>query len=437
MADPRRPRRTVLGRLPYPETRFLLGALREETVGGALLLGAAAIAVVWASSPWSDSYETLRNATVGPEALHLHLTLEQWAADGLLAIFFFVAGLELKRELVVGQLRQPSEAALPVAAAVCGMVVPAGVYLLVTRLGGGSTDGWAVPMATDIAFALAVLAVLGSALPTPLRAFLLTLAIVDDLGAIVVIAVVFTDDIDLVKLGLAALAVGGWLFLQHRRVTAPWLLLPLALVTWVLVHESGVHATIAGVALGLATRVRPDPDEHGSPAEHMEHVVRPVSAGVAVPVFALLAAGVAVTPSALRDVFTGAVSLGIVAGLVVGKVVGVVGGAWLTARLTRAELSEDLDWNDIVAVGLLSGIGFTVSLLMGELAFDDSPLLTQVTMAVLVASVLAALCAAPVLRMRQRHYRRVAAQEHADEDGHGIPDVHQHGAEGHTGDSQQ
>ena len=187
-------------RCPTREQTFLAEALREETVGGALLLAAATVAVIWASSPWSGVYDVLRTTVVGPAALHLDLDLATWAADGLLAVFFFVAGLELKRELVVGQLRRPAEAVLPMVAALCGMVVPALVYLAAT-LGGRrrAAEGWAVPMATDIAFALAVLAVLGSALPTSLRAFLLTLAVVDDLGAILVIAIGFTDDLDLAR----------------------------------------------------------------------------------------------------------------------------------------------------------------------------------------------------------------------------------------------
>jgi NhaA family Na+:H+ antiporter len=317
------------------------------------------------------------------------------------------------------------------------MVVPAACYLAVASVGGGSLQGWAVPMATDIAFALAVLAVLGSALPTPLRAFLLTLAIVDDLGAIVVIAVAFTDHIDLLALAAAGLVLGGYAWLQHRRFTPPWLVLPLALLLWALVHESGVHATIAGVALGLTTRVRTDPGEEHSPAEHLEHVVRPVSAGFAVPVFALLSAGVAVTGSALASVFTGPVTLGIVLGLVAGKLVGVLGGAYLTARLTRAELSSDLSWSDLAGVALLSGIGFTVSLLMGDLAFGDGGDLDEVTMAVLVGSLMSAALAAPVLRVRHRHYRRLAERDSRDEDHDGIPDVYQREIEGQTGGDDQ
>jgi NhaA family Na+:H+ antiporter len=403
MAPIKRARRIVLRALPTSEQRFVSEALREETVGGVLLLVAAAVALVWASSPWSEAYDDLRHFVVGPSALNLDLDLETWTADGLLAIFFFVAGVELKRELVVGQLRNLSEAVLPMVAAVAGMVVPAGLYLGLVMV--GDTDaiaGWAVPIATDIAFALAVLAVLGSSLPSALRAFLLTLAVVDDLGASLVIAIGFTEDLNLLALAGGAAAVGLWAFLQHRRVHSGLLLVPLALLTWGLVHESGVHATIAGVALGLATRVRPDPEEKSSPAEHLEHLVRPVSAGVAVPLFALMSAGVAVTPSSLGDAARDGAAVAVVAALVIGKFAGVLGGTWVTARLTRAELSPDLRWGDIAAVAFLSGIGFTVSLLIADLAFAGEDRLDHIKVAVLAGSLLSAALAGLTLRVRTR-----------------------------------
>ncbi|HET9945426.1 MAG TPA: Na+/H+ antiporter NhaA [Actinomycetes bacterium] len=394
-------RRRLLGALPRREQRFLADALRDETVGGALMLVAAVVAVLWASSPWSASYEELQTTVVGPAALHLDLDLATWAADGLLAVFFFVAGLELKRELVVGQLREPAQAVLPVVAALCGMVVPALVYLAVSASDASARPGWAVPMATDIAFALAVLAVLGSRLPTSLRAFLLTLAVVDDLGAIVVIAVGFTEDLDLLALGGAAVLLVVYVGLQRARWT-PWpVVVPLALATWALVHQSGVHATVAGVALGLATRVRADPGERTSPAERLEHRIRPLSAGVCVPVFALLAAGVEVDADTLQAAGNDLAAVGVVAGLVIGKFVGVLGGTWLTARLTRAELSSELAWRDVAALALLSGIGFTVSLLIADLAFSE-PRVQHVTTGVLAGSLLSAVLAGVALRLRTR-----------------------------------
>lgn len=410
MTPLRRARRALLDALPSSEQKFLADALREETVGGALLLMATTVAVVWASSPWSSAYQDLREVVVGPAALNLDLDLQTWAADGLLAVFFFVAGLELKRELVVGQLRNPAEAVLPMVAALSGMVVPAGVYLALAARDPEALRGWAVPIATDIAFALAVLAVLGSSLPTALRAFLLTLAIVDDLGAILVIAVGFTDDLDLTFVAVSAAVLALYALLQRLRWTPGWVTVPLALLLWGLVHESGVHATIAGVALGLATRVRPDPGEKTSPAEHLEHLVRPVSAGVAVPLFALFAAGVSVTPSALGEAARDPAAVAVVAALVLGKFAGVLGGTWLVARLTRAELSPDLRWGDVAGAAFLSGIGFTVSLLIADLAFTGEDRLERVKVAVLLGSVLSAALAGVVLRVRTRQHRHASAR---------------------------
>lgn len=390
-----------------PEGRFVAEALRHETTGGLVLLAAALLGLVAANSSLAHGYETLAHWQVGPEALRLHLTLEAWAADGLLAVFFFVAGLELKRELVVGTLREPAQAVLPVVAAVCGMVVPALVYLAVVHGTPDAARGWAVPMATDIAFALAVLAVAGRGLPAALRAFLLTLAVVDDLGAILVIALVYTETIDWLPLGLAVVGMAAYAWLQHRRVHAWWAYLPLALVVWTLVHASGIHATVAGVALGLITRVRPDPGEAGSPAEHLEHRIRPLSAGLAVPVFAFFSAGVVVSAAAFRSYLDDPAAYGVTIALVLGKFVGVLGSSWLTVRLTRATLSEDLSWADVAAVGLLAGVGFTVSLLVAELAFEGDPTrLDLVKTGVLIGSVVAAILAGALLRIRGARHAR-------------------------------
>lgn len=396
------------------EERARLGeVLRQETVGGALLVVAALIALVWANSPAGDSYASLRDTTVGPSALHLDLTLGTWAADGLLAIFFFVAGLELKREFVAGDLRDPRRAALPVAAAVGGMVVPALLYVAVNALASdGDTRGWAIPAATDIAFALAILAVVSRHLPPALRTFLLTLAVVDDLLAIIVIAVAFTAGLELWALAAAVVPIVLFGVLVQRRVRSPWLLLPLAVAAWVLVHESGVHATVAGVLLAFTVPVvrseaAGGPDAGPGLAEHFEHLLRPLSAGVAVPVFALLASGVAVggldgLGTALQD----PVALGVVLGLVVGKTAGILLAAALVVRLTRAELDPSLSWRDLVGAALLGGIGFTVALLIGELAFEGDVERTEhAKVAVLTGSLLAAALAAVVLRRRDRAYR--------------------------------
>ena len=239
----------------WSEGSRIAAVLRKETVGGALLLLATVIAMVWANSPWSDSYFQLLDTEVGPAALHLNLTLATWAADGLLAIFFFVAGLELKREFVAGDLRDPKRAAVPVAAAIGGMIVPAIAYLLIA--GGTGPKGWAIPTATDIAFALAVLAVISTHLPSSLRTFLLTLAVVDDLLAITVIALFYSKDLHLQWMLLALLPLAVFAVLVQRGISHWYLLLPLAFATWALVHASGIHATVAGVLLGFMVPVRP------------------------------------------------------------------------------------------------------------------------------------------------------------------------------------
>ncbi|MGW6871345.1 Na+/H+ antiporter NhaA [Streptomyces xanthophaeus] len=426
--------RKLLGRLSLPERTFVADALRTETVGGMLLLVAAIAALIWANIPaLSDSYDSVRSFHIGPASLGLDLSLQHWAADGLLAVFFFVAGIELKRELVAGDLRDAKAAALPVIAALCGMAVPALVYVLVNTLGSGSMDGWAVPTATDIAFALAVLAVIGTSLPSALRAFLLTLAVVDDLFAILIIAVFFTSEIDFLALGGAVVGLVLFWFLLRRGVHGWYLYVPLALVIWGLMYNSGVHATIAGVAMGLMLRCSRKEGEEHSPGEHIEHLVRPLSAGLAVPLFALLSAGVSLSDEAIAQVFTRPETLGVVLGLVLGKTVGIFGGTWLAARFTKAELNEDLAWPDVLAVASLAGIGFTVSLLIGELAFAGDAVLTdEVKAAVLIGSLIAAVIAGVMLKLRNRKYRALTEDEERDEDHDGIPDIYeQHNPEYH------
>ncbi|MEV7169869.1 Na+/H+ antiporter NhaA [Streptomyces sp. NPDC093224] len=422
-----RSRRKLLGRLSLPESRYIADALRTETVGGVLLLVAAIAALLWANIPaLSASYDTVRSFHIGPASLGLDLSLQHWAADGLLAIFFFVAGIELKRELVAGDLRDPKAAALPVIAALCGMAVPAVVYAVVNTVGGGSLDGWAVPTATDIAFALAVLAVIGTSLPSALRAFLLTLAVVDDLFAILIIAVFFTSEIDFLALGGALVGLVLFWFMLRRGVRGWYVYVPLALVIWGLMYNSGVHATIAGVAMGLMLRCTRAEGEDSSPGEHIEHLVRPISAGLAVPLFALLSAGVSLSDEAIAQVFTRPETLGVVLGLVVGKTVGIFGGTWLAARFTRAELNEDLAWPDVLAVASLAGIGFTVSLLIGELAFAGDAVLTdEIKAAVLFGSFIAAVIACVMLKLRDRRYRALIQAEERDDDLDGIPDVYE------------
>ena len=407
--------------------------LRTETVGGALLLFGAVIALVWANSPWGDAYAALGRWVPwsGGSALHLDLDLATWAADGLLAIFFFVVGLELKREFVAGELRDPRRAALPVVAALGGMTLPALIYVGVNLAGSGEgLRGWAIPTATDIAFALAVLAVIGAYLPQGLRAFLLTLAVVDDLLAITIIAIFYTDDFKLLPLLAALVPIALFGLLVQRRHTWWWALIPLALVAWTLVHSSGVHATVAGVLLGFTVPVLAGKGRDGVAlpglAERLEHRWRPISAGFAVPVFAFFAAGVSLRGADLGELVTDPIVLGVVLGLVVGKCVGILGSTFLLARFTRAQLDEDITWSDLLGVSLLAGIGFTVSLLIGELAFgSDGVEGASVKAAVLAGSLISALLATVVLVRRNAAYRAIALKERVDLDRDGVPDVYQ------------
>lgn len=376
--------------------------LRTEQIGGLVLLGATALALLVANSPLADWYDRLGDTVIGPAALHLDLSVDTWAKDAVLAVFFVVAGLELKRELVVGELRHPRQAMLPIAGAIGGMVMPALVCLTVAWGAPGGADAWPVPVATDIAFALAVLAITARDLPASLRVFLLSLAIVDDLGAIALIAILFHAKFSLLALLAAVAAVGVYVLLQQRRVRGWYVYLPLALLIWYLVHESGIHATIAGVAIGLATRVKPDPGEKESPAMKLEHQLQPLSAGVCVPIFAFFAAGIPLNPSALASMFTDRAALGVLSGLVVGKTVGVLGGAALAVKVRLARLPEALHWRDLAAVAVLTGVGFTVSLLIAELAFDDGLAQDRIKGAVLVGSLVASLLAALLLRRRVR-----------------------------------
>jgi NhaA family Na+:H+ antiporter len=304
------PTRTLFRMSTWREAKFVTEALRTETTGGVLLLLGAALALVWANTPWADVYQQVRHFVPWPggQALYLDLDLAHWAGDGLLAIFFFVVGLELKREFVAGDLRNPRQAALPIVAAVGGMAVPALIFTVINLGDRAALQGWAVPTATDIAFALAVLAVIGSHLPLGLRAFLLTLAVVDDLLAITIIALFYTDDFQALFLLGSLLPIVVFAVLVQRGKTWWWALIPLAVTAWTLMHAFGVHATIASVLLGFTVPVAARNDAERGMAEHLEHVWRPVSAGLAVPVFAFFAAGVSLRGTDLGTIATAPVS---------------------------------------------------------------------------------------------------------------------------------
>jgi len=386
---------------PSPSaSQWVAEQLRNETIGGLLLAGSALIALVWANSPAGNGYRDFMATVVGPASWHLDLTLAAWASDGLLTVFFLVVGLELKHELVSGSLARPSHAVVPIAAALGGMVVPALFYLLPNLLmRGGQPAGWGVPMATDIAFALAILALAGPRLPFALRAFLLTSAIVDDIGAIIVIALFYSGGLSVLPLLCAALALGLYALAQRRGMTN-WLALPLGIVAWSTLHASGVHATIAGVLLGLLTRAHVRRGEARSPADRMQHGLHPLSAGVAVPLFALTAAGVQLEGLGAQP--GDPVVLGIGLGLMVGKPVGVFGTAWLVARFTRAELSAGITWRDVAAVAMLSGIGFTVALLISGLAFADAQSRDSAKLMILLATIVMGVASTLSLRLRSR-----------------------------------
>ncbi|WP_402464197.1 Na+/H+ antiporter NhaA [Isoptericola aurantiacus] len=367
------------------------------------------IALIFANSPWRDAYTTLTETEIGPESLHLHLSLAQWAADGLLAVFFFTVGVELKHEFVAGSLRSPKQAGVPMLAAVGGMALPAIFYTVVVLTLGDSSalHGWAIPTATDIAFALAVLAVFGKGLPVAIRTFLLTLAVVDDLLAIIIIAVFYTESISFLWLGasLVVVVLFGW----HARSRSPkwWILVPLFAVAWAMMHASGVHATIAGVLMGFTIAARPIHGETETRTHHYEHAVKPWSQGLALPLFAFFAAGVnLVDGGGPAEILGQPIVLAIVGGLVVGKLLGVLGTTWIVTRVTPLRLPAGIGVRDLLPVAFLAGIGFTVSLLISELSFGhDSEHTLGAKAAILMASVIAAVLGAGTLRWDVRQER--------------------------------
>lgn len=422
----------VFPRLASLKERNRIGEiLRKETVGGVLLVIAAAAAVLLANSPAAEGYFALRDLEFGYEPWHLKLSLGTWAADGLLAIFFFLVGLELKREFVSGDLRNPKTAIVPVAAAAGGVIVPALIYSVIVRGDSVLTHGWAIPTATDIAFAVAVLAIIGSRLPSALRIFLLTLAVVDDLIAIAIIAIFYSGAIEVVPLiaALVTIAIYGFIAQKWRdffggRPFAAWLiLLPIGVVAWAFMHASGIHATIAGVLLAFTIPVlhrnpavsvaNAEPDPGPGLAEQFEHRFRPLSAGIAVPIFAFFAAGVSLGGAeGIQAAFASPATIAIIAALLLGKPIGIVATTWLTTLITRTKLDPSYRWIDLLGVGILAGIGFTVSLLVAELSFDSG--LAEhdyAKVAVLTASVCAALLASILLGIRNRQYARINRAE--------------------------
>jgi Na+:H+ antiporter, NhaA family len=413
---PRVPRRATSAALA--PSRALREFLATESAGGVLLLVATATALVWANSPWQDSYDTLwhTSARIGIGGHELDLDLQHWVNDGLMALFFLVVGLEVKRELLLGELRDRRAAMLPVFAAIGGMVVPALLFFALNP-SGQQAGGWGIPMATDIAFALGVLALVARSIPPAVRLFLLTLAIVDDIGAIVVIAVFYSAGIEAQWLAVAAMIVATVMVLRRAAFVATPLFMILGVALWAAMHASGIHATLAGVTMGLLvpatptlTReiVRSRTDElldvfspeaarettriarqSVSQLEWLEHELHPWTSFVIVPVFALANAGVPLSADAIADAAGSTVTLGVILGLVLGKTVGIAGAAWIAIRLGIADLPGGVKWRQLLGAAALGGIGFTVSLFIAGLAFESVELVDDAKIGILAASAIA------------------------------------------------
>ncbi|MCD0444443.1 Na+/H+ antiporter NhaA [Glycomyces sp. A-F 0318] len=439
----RRPLARYVGR---PTAEFL----KIEPAAGVVLVACAVVAMLWANSPWAASYEAVWGLEISFHfgGFELHHTLQDWINDGLMAVFFFVVGVEIKSEIVSGELRSLRNAVPPIAGAVGGMAVPALLYTAFNA-GGEGAHGWGIPMATDIAFAVGVLALFGSRIPSAARIFLLTLAIVDDLGAIAVIAVFYTDDLSMAWLAAAgaliALAVG----MRLLNVWSAPVYLVIGVLLWVAMLESGVHATIAGVVMGLIISAKPllDPEvahaeaqelakegltveeterlvklarDAQPPAERIQHRNHQFSSFVVLPLFALANAGVALSADLFATAFTSTVTLGIVLGLVVGKLVGITAVTWLVVKLGWGRLPTGATWPLMAAIALVAGIGFTVALFITELAFrgGDAGLLTdEGKIGVLCASVIAAVLGALAVHLTAPRTPQDGGEEDADGDG--------------------
>lgn len=411
--------RTLARLVARPVREFL----RVEAAGSVLLLAAAVVALVWANSAYADGYDSFWHASISVDlgVLQLEETLQHWVNDALMVIFFFVVGLEIKYELVHGDLRDPKTAALPIVAAVGGMLVPAAIYLAVIG-GGEGSSGWGIPMATDIAFAVGVLGLLGRRIPSAARLFLLTLAIVDDIGAILVIAVFYTDDLDLVALTIALALLGVMIAMRVLRIWSVPAYFVVGVLVWLATLESGVHATLAGVAIGLLTpatpllqervarryaqealsdrqldadelhRLRFLLDESVSIVERLQTRLHPISAYVVLPVFALANAGVHLGDGVLGEALGSTVALGIAAGLVVGKPLGILLASYIAVKVGLGRLPDHTGWRMVAGLGAVGGIGFTVSLFIAGLSFPGEELLTEeAKVGILVGSLIAAL----------------------------------------------
>lgn len=372
---------------------------RSERYAAFLLLGAATLGVILANSALGPELQQLRDQHLSVPWLGLDLSVGHWVTDGLLAIFFFLAAIELKHELTHGELDSTKKALVPSLAAVGGVIVPAGIFLLMVP-DRELVHGWPIPTATDIAFALGALALVGRALPSRIRALLLALAVIDDLIAILIIAFFFTDDLLPLPLIIAVpvILLFGWLSRRVKSAPIVAALIVLGIAAWVLVYLSGIHATVAGVALGLVMA--------GGSAGRTRHALEPWSNGIILPVFAFVAALVVLPSVGIGELSP--VFWAIIVALPIGKLIGISGGALIANRL--ASKRHRIPFGDIAAVAGLGGIGFTVSLLMNELAYDKNPdIAVEGTLAVLIASVIAAVIGVILTAIRSRHYRLLDA----------------------------
>lgn len=384
------------GRINSTLRRFL----DSEASGGLLLMGIALLAILTANSPFADAYFSALRGYIGP------LSLQHWINDALMAVFFLMVGLEIKREMTDGQLSSWPRRFLPGGAATGGMLIPALIYVAFNYADASAIHGWAIPSATDIAFALGVLSLLGPRVPTSLKVFLAALAIIDDLGAVIIIATFYTNDLSLPDLAGAAFVVAALFALNKRKVNSliPYLLL--GIILWVLVFRSGIHATIAGVVLALTIPIKftpgmPEASPGTSPLHRLEQALHVPVAFLIVPIFGFANAGVSfagVTPAILFE----PLSLGVAGGLVLGKLLGIFGAVLLMVRLGIADLPVAASWAQVFGVALLCGIGFTMSLFIGLLAFDDPLLQDRVKFGILAGSVIAGTAGYIVLRLVHR-----------------------------------
>ena len=423
--------------LPRTVLRPLQDFLSTSTASAFLLLVAAVVALIWANSPFGDAYDSLweTHVALGVGSWSIDLDLQHWVNDGLMALFFLVVGLEIKREVLQGELREPRAAALPAIAALGGMVVPALLYVALNA-GGEGAHGWGIPMATDIAFALGVLTLAAKHAPPNIKPFVLTLAIVDDIGAILVIALFYSGGVSMVPLLLAVVFVLVIVVLQRIQVRANTVYVALAIGLWVATYEAGIHPTIAGVVMGLLTPLEPfqppaavsreairtadetddDPNEPDagahlwlrlaalskeavSPLVRVEHALLPWTSFVIVPIFALANAGVDLSGESVADAVTSRITLGVILGLVVGKTIGIWAASAVAVRLGVARLPRGVDLRHVLGAGAVAGIGFTVALFITELAFEGAALRDEAKIGILVASVIAGVLGWIILRL--------------------------------------